>query len=233
MPEHTQGPPALARELRALKRRGCNLLVVNDASTVAPSCRRLLGTPALDRRYVFLPTTASVADVLSRCSATDPEPDPARVGVVDASTATRTRSAARPPDLAARPDPTEVWYSRVENLADLPRLLELAADHLRRVAPRDPGPGDVRFCLESLDPLVDELDRRQLFRLVHALTGSVRSVRGMGHFHVTRATYASDLDALAPLFDAAVSVEAGDDGPRHRWRLHESGYETDWLPLDA
>jgi hypothetical protein len=226
MEAHTRGSPELTRELRTLKRRGCNVLVVSDAAAADCACRRLLGEPSLDRRYVFLPTTAGVADVLARC----PTDDPRRLGVVDAATATRTRSAAPEsvgPALGRRDD----WRSRVDALDDLSLVVELVAAHLDRVAPADPGPGDVRFCLDALDPFLDALDADRCFRLVHALAGCVRSVGGMGHVHVADAIDDRDRRALEPVFDATVRVESGDGGPRHRWRLHDAGYETDWLPL--
>ncbi len=226
MAEHTTGPAELERELRALKRRGCNVLVVNDAAAADGACRRLLGEPSFDRRYVFLPTTASVADVLARC----PTDAPGRLGVVDAATAARTRSAAAGTAGSALGRQDD-WCSRVDALDDLPRIVDLVAAHLDRVAPDDPGPGDVRFCLDALDPFFDALDGDSRFRLVHALAGSVRSVRGMGHVHVAGAVAERDRRTLDPVFDATVRVESGDDGHRHRWRLHDSGYATEWLPL--
>lgn len=226
MAERTPGSAALERELRALKRRGCNVLVVSDAAADADACGRLLGAPHLDRRYVFLPTTASVGDVLARC----PTDDPDRLGVVDAATAARTRSTAAR-EASGALGPRDDWRSQVDDLDDCARIVDLVAVHLDRVAPDDPGPGDVRFCLDALGPFFDALDGDRRFRLVHALAGSVRSVRGMGHFHVAGGVDERDRRTLEPAFDATVRVESSDDGHRHRWRLHDSGLTTDWLPL--
>ncbi|HKJ59982.1 MAG TPA: hypothetical protein VKA37_12185 [Halobacteriales archaeon] len=231
MEVNTNGPVALSRQLTALKRRGCNVLVVNDAPGAEPVCRALLGAAGLDRRYVFVPTTTSVADALARCTLGSVDPD--RLGVVDASTAGRTRSATISAGPAAAPDPDAVWYSEVADLRDLPTVLRQAGRHLERLTPPDPGPGDVRFCLESLDPFFDEVSTDHLLRFVHLLTATIRRLGGLGHFHVAAGTADHDVRVLEPLFDATVTVRADDELRAHRWTIHETGYETDWLPLDG
>ena len=83
---------AFSRELATLKRRGTNVLVVNDPSGSDAACERLLGGTDLDRRHVFVPTTTSVDHVLERHAPR--RTDPPYFGVVDAATATRSAAAA-------------------------------------------------------------------------------------------------------------------------------------------
>lgn len=218
-----------ARQLAALKQRGCTVLVESDAGCGPAVCEALLGSPGLDRRHVFVPTTASVADVLARRDETGRDPD--RLGVVDASGAARGGVAVASPGPAAI-DRDAAWYSRVETLSDLSMLLMDVEIQLSRVAPADPGPGEVRFCLDSLDPFVDAVDRSALFRFLHVLAGLVRGAGAVGHVHVAPGTL-TDVSDLRPVFDAHLEARMEADGScRQRWTLHESGVETDWLPVD-
>lgn len=231
MDEGGRGAPALTRQLADLKRRGCALLVVNDAGGAARMCRHLLGAPGLERRHCFLATTVGVPDLLARHGATPPDPD--AVGVVDASRATPTRSAAVSAGPAAAVDPGAEWYTRVEDLDDLHAVGEGVVGHVRRLAPEEPDPAQLRFCLEGLDPFVAALDREELFRFVHLLASAVRAARGLAHVHVSSGVDPVDRELLAPLFDGTVRVRAHEDGRvEQRWHVHESGYTTDWLPVE-
>jgi len=223
-----------SRELAALKRRGCAVLVVADRgheSTAA--CERLLGGVGLERRHVFLTTDASVDELLARRTAGTHERDPASLGVVDATGAIRTRSAAASTPAGNEPSPAiGAWYDAVDTLDDLTTLYALLEDHVRRVARDDADPGELRFCLDALDPFLDAVDPESLFRFVHLLTSTVREVDGMGHVHTTSDPRRDPLATLEPLFDATVHVDADTDGVRQRWELTDAGIETDWFPLD-
>lgn len=219
-----------AGRLAALKQRGCTVLVVGDVSGGVDLCHGLLGRPALDRRHVLVPTTTSVADLLSRRGATDR--DPARLGLVDASGAARGGVATASAGPAAI-DPAADWYAAVDDLVDLPALASEIAAQVRRVAPPEPDPGEVRLCLDSLDPLVDAVDEPALFRFLHVLCGVVRGVHGLGHVHVAAGSFAEVVHA-EPVFDATVHVRAGADGRSYqRWSVPGSGDDSDWLPVDG
>lgn len=229
------GPAAtgFARQLAALKRRGCTVLVTGDVAGTAAMSRQLLGERALDRRHVLVPTTVSVADLLSRRPGDGR--DPARLGVVDASGAARAGVAAASAGPAAV-DPAADWYDAVDafdDVSDLSALTRRVAGHVRRLAPADPEPGELRFCLDSLDPFLDAVDDSALFRFVHVLAGLVRGMKGLGHVHVAESSLAA-VEHLRPLFDATVRVRTDADGTaRQHWTVHESGTETDWLPVEA
>ncbi|GGM71480.1 hypothetical protein J2752_002248 [Halarchaeum rubridurum] len=232
---------AFSRELAALKRRGCAVLVVDDrAHGSSAACERLLGGDDLERRHVFLTTATPVDDLLGRRAAGAHDRDPATLGVVDATDAVPTRSAAAASPSTTAPTPAASepataarrWYDAVETLDDLAGLYALVEDHVRRVAGDDTDPGELRFCLDALDPFLDAVDHEALFRFVHLLTSTVRDVDGMGHVHTASDPRNDPLATLEPLFDATVRVDAGPDGVRQRWTLTDSGIETDWFPLD-
>lgn len=229
---------AFSRELASLKREGCNVLVVNDPGGERAACERLLGGHELDRRHVFVPTTVGVADVLDRHGTRSR--DPSRFGVVDATSASATRGAAATaaPGSAAGPSPTigggePEWYDAVDDLTDLETLFATARAHIDRVVGDGPvAPGELRFCLDSIDPFFDAVPEEVLFRFVHLLTSAVRDARGMGHFHTSASAHHVTVSTLQPLFDATVYVDASGSTPEQRWVLTETGRETDWFALD-
>ncbi|MFB6269697.1 MAG: hypothetical protein ABEH83_07120, partial [Halobacterium sp.] len=62
------------------------------------------------------------------------------------------------------------------------------------------------------------------------VTGSVRNVDGMGHFHVSASVDDETLATFEPLFGATLEIDTNEAGTtRQRWRLHESGRVTDWF----
>ena len=229
---------AFSNELAALKRDGCNVLVVSDAPGRGPACERLLGAPELDRSHVFLTTSPDVSTVLDRHRPR--RTDAGSFGVVDATPAAGTRSAAASSPTADGPTlgtaDVEDWYDRVDDLTDFDALFAATKQALDRVAVDADGPGELRFCLDGLDPFFgavegdDGADDEALFRFLHLLSSAVRQVDGMGHFHTSASVDEDDLATVEPLFDATLSIEATASGAvRQRWRLHESGRVTDWF----
>lgn len=244
-----EGPQALSRELAALKRRGAGLLVLGDRGG---ACRDLLGADGAERRALFVTTGVGVADVRRRW--TGPE-TPERLGVVDVAATDRrgpeTATAATVGDAAVAPGDVD-WYERVPP-GEPAALLAAVRAHLDRLAADGPPPATVRLCLDGLDPLVDRLEEPQLLRVCHLLTRLVRGVDGMAHVHISRGVPERLRMTLEPVFDATVEVAPADDtgqgearsqdqdqdhdhghghsdgGLRQRWRLHGSGYETDWI----
>lgn len=221
----------LSGRLAALKRRGSNLLVVSGPDATDRVCRHLLGDSDAARRAVFVPTTVGVSDVRNRWSG--PE-DPDRFRVVDV-TGTRSPDVVGggglgPHGVAGQAD-DETWYHPVEDPDDLPAIGDAVRAAVDALAVDDPDPGTVRLCVDSLDPFLDTATEEAVFRLVHVLTATVRHVGGMGHVHLAADATTTHRSLFEPLFDATVIVEAGPDGVRERWRLHDSGYETGWLAV--
>lgn len=225
----SDGPAELSRELATLKRRGASLMVVGDGGIGADVCSSLLGAEDIERRGVFVPTSVGVADVRQRWNG--PE-SPDSFAVVDV-TGTRGPEILRPTtvgEAAMVPEETD-WYEAVSPEAP-GALVEAVRRRLERLSADDPPPATIRFCLDSLDPLYDILGEDRLFRLVTTLCMSVTGVRGMAHVHLSPGIPDSVRDTLEPLFDATIEVEHRSAGHnRQRWRLHDSGIETDWLAV--
>jgi hypothetical protein len=225
---------AFSTELAELKRGGCTVLVASDAPGRDTACERLLGAPELDRSHVFLSTSTDVSTVLDRHEPrrTDPE----SCGGGDATPDTRSAAAATSA-APTGPTATDDWYVRGPDRTDFDELYAATRDALDRVAAGADAPGEVRLCLDGLDPLLDAVEagdatEAELFRFLHLLGGAVRDVDGMGHVHVSEAVGTDVLGTFEPLFDATVEIETtATGGARQRWRLHDSGRETGWFRL--
>ena len=230
---------AFSNELAALKRDGCNVLVVSDAAGRGPACERLLGAPELDRRHVFLSTSSDVSTVLDRHSPR--RTDASTLGVVDATPVHGTRSAAAASAQSDTAFPGKLssthgaWYDRVDDFTDFEALTAATRDALDRVGADAESPGEVRLCVDSLDPFFQAAEsgdatEEGLFRFLHILTSAVREDDGMGHFHVSAGADDDLLATFEPLFGATLSIDTSSPGTtRQRWKLHESGRVTDWF----
>ncbi|MFB6110958.1 MAG: hypothetical protein ABEJ35_00315 [Halobacteriaceae archaeon] len=223
------GSTALSRELAALKRQGASLLVVGDGGVDAAVCPSLLGERGADRRGLFLATTVGSADVRARW--TGPE-TASTFGVVDV-TGTRGPQAQvgaslGDPGVAAGDSD---WYERAA-IDDPDAIVAAVKRGVNRLAADDPPPATLRFCLDSVDPLLDALPSDRLFTMLTTLTGVVKEVGGMAHVHASPALPTETRRTLEPLFDATIEVEQTEPGThRQRWHLHEADVETEWLTV--
>lgn len=222
----------LTRNLRELKEQGCSLLVVNDAESVDAICTRLGGESHHERRRCYVPITTTVASVLDRHAPT-PQ-NGALFGVVDVTATEAVRGIATP----IQPGQLDVdaeWYTRIDDLRDLSEIVTQIEGHLGRFADRGGafGPGEVRLCVESLDPFLgQDGDDPDLQQFLESVTQLVRDHRAMGHFHVASGTAPEMLAAIEPYFDATIRVRTTGDGTvQQRWILRDSDLETDWLEL--
>lgn len=202
------------RTLASLKREGSNVLVTGDGAGEAHSvaCEELFGERVVDRRRAVVSTAHGDAGYGH---------DPDDATRIEYSTATRSTATATS-DVGPVPG--------VER--DLASLGEAIADAIAE-ADRTVGglaPAQFRLCVDSLGPLLEAHDERSVFRFLHAVTGDIRAVDGMGHYHLPMAPDADPVRTLEPLFDAVVELRA-DSEPQQRWRLVGKDAETEWLPL--
>lgn len=233
MDEHPQSAGPLRRELRGLKERGCTLLVVEDVRGVETICHRLGGHDGTPRRRCYVPITTTVASVLARHA-----PGPRRgeyLGIVDATGAEPTRATASPLE-PGQLDVNADWYTSIDDLDDigeLGRQIETHFDRFVRSA-GEPAPGEIRLCVESLDPFFDRFDpgaTAEFETFLHDVSRLVRERRAIAHFHVAPGTVRTH-EEVETSFDATVQVRTDEDGTvTQRWTIHESGIETGWLPL--
>jgi hypothetical protein len=203
------------RTLAALKREGSNVLVTGDDAGDAhrAACENLFGERVMDRRRAVV--SAGRGDATERSH----DPDDARR--IEYRAATRSAAAATgdvDPVPGVEHDLTSLGNAIADAIDEADRTVESLA------------PAQFRLCVDSLGPLLEAHDEPAVFRFLHAVTGDVRVVDGMGHYHLSMPPDADTVRTLEPLFDAVVELRA-DGEPRQRWRLVDEDAETEWLPL--
>jgi len=219
--DHGSGVPdsaTFAQTLSELKRNGSNLLLVGESESAAhrTACRRLMGFDGEDpRQRVYVLTRGAEG-----CAAL-PE------SVQSGSTFLVRHEDAAPPDPIA---PTVA-----ETVVDNDLLSALGTTVLETVDgiedETDLDPGELRLCLDSVRPLLQQHRSETVFRLLHMVTSRVRQSTGMGHFHL-RLDHENDyVRLLEPLFDAIVEVRVTDGSVEQRWHLRDSEVTSDWLEL--
>jgi len=100
----------------------------------------------------------------------------------------------------------------VENPADLTGIgiqLSEMLSGIANAAEVDDQP--IVVCFDSITSLLQYADLQRTFRFLHVVTGRVKSVGAVGHYHVDPAAHDDqDLATLKGLFDAVVEVDDGE-----------------------
>ena len=224
--ERSAGESAsFAKALASLKRRGSNLLLVGPSyeSAHLPASRRLMGEADSPRERLLVLTDHGAAREARLPDGAEP------VRTVEHRSVTRS-AAARP---APSPAPLSVSGPDGEPHDPLVALGNDVADEIEAADERTGGlePGQLRVCVDSLAPIVEENDRQRVVAFLHAMTSDVNRVNGMGHYHLPVPTDADVVGFVEPLFDAVVELRVTADGPQQRWKLTDGRGSTDWLPL--
>ena len=247
----TDSTVGFGERLQELKSRGCAVLVVGavPSDVHVGLCRRMLGErtdPPRQRLLVFTNGTVTMGSRIPGAgtaagagfeSGTSPGTN-AGVGGTNGASGAAEGETHVITTATARSTASVAGGDRGVPVVDLagPSLAELgtAISEVFEGLERRHGslePAQLRFCLDSLSPLLDAHDEAAMFQFLVLLTGYVRAMDGMGHFHLPlpRQTYAARL--VAPLFDAVVELRVGVGEPEHRWHLQEDGVTSQWLPL--
>jgi hypothetical protein len=226
----TSESATFAQALASLKRRGSSLLLVGPAYEQAhlPASRRLLGSAEerTERARLLVVTDGEatagrrLAGVASETVRTLTYDAPTRGGAATAvGTDDAGVGAGRPGTEAPPPD-----------LASLCRRIDEAVDEVE--AERgNLEPAELRVCFDSLVPLLERYEEREVFTFLHALTAATREVGAMAHYHLPVPADDPLVGTLAPLFDAVIELRATPDGPQQRWRLTDEDVVTEWLPV--
>lgn len=219
--DHGSGVPdsaTFAQTLSELKRTGSNLLLVGETDGAAhrTACRRLMGFDGEDPRQRVYAHTRGAEGVSAL-------PDSASE---DATLVVRHQSVDHD-----RPLPPTVEEVVVDSdlLSAMGTTVLQAVDDIEDDATLDPG--ELRLCLDSVRPLLQQHRSETVFRLLHMVTSRVRQSDGMGHFHLPLSNDNDYVRLLEPLFDAIVEVRHEDDTIEQRWHLRDSEVTSDWLQL--
>jgi hypothetical protein len=196
-------PGAFSRELEALKRRGCTLLVVGPDAGMS-RCETLLGDDDRDRTRFVVDTHNGPSPDTDSCLV--------RAGASDVRSATPASTGDAPSS-----GPTDL-----ETAAD--ELL----DRIDRLDPDSLEPGHLRVCLGDLGVLAPDRTA-DVTAALSPVTERIREESGMGHAHLSDT---SSLRArVEPLFAVTVEIRLVPGGRQQRWLLHEAGLDSGWLPV--
>ncbi|WP_115864104.1 DUF7504 family protein [Halorussus litoreus] len=239
---------AFASRLASLKKRGSAVLVVGNlrSETYRSACTRMLGEESAGPRRRLLVATGEGPHLESGLPA-DANPPSEHTTLVSGTTEARSTAVetggtvASADDLLGTTDRTHATADSPEDgvervrvdtseLGDLGVAVSKAiADFETEVGGLDPA--QLRFCFDSLRPLLAEHDEREVFQFLDLLTERVRSVDGMGHFHLPVARDTATVRTFAPLFDVVVHLQKRDGRLQQRWELEESGLSSGWIPI--
>lgn len=215
---------AFSQQLRALKRKGCNLLVTGDVREEVSQrmTRKMLGAGELPRTRVLALTNQDWEDVPDllpgNVDATNDD-----VYVVDYSWGNRTPEAVAP-----SPGASDEWGCH--DLADLQttvcNAITVATD-----AESGFDPAEFRFSLFTLSALTRQHELDAVERFASAVCDHVRGVSGMGHYHLPVPDDSPTVERLAPLFDARIELREQRGRPEQRWHVPERDAPTEWVGL--
>lgn len=205
-----------AQALAALKREGSNILLVGAETGDAHGavCHQLLGETGSGPRYRLF-----VTDERTRVSTTE-----AASGETMATTRTidygnLTVDGTGNDDLSGR-TPLGTLGIEVVEAVD---AFDDDADGLEA--------SELRLCVDSLVPLLEEHTTERVFRVLHMTTSRVAHVNGMGHYHLPLERDHDAVNLFEPLFDAIVEVRIRDGTHEHRWELRDRELTTEWIPF--
>ncbi len=215
----------LARSLAAMKRSGCWLLVAGRAAghEHGRACERLLGeADECPRRRVLVEAAPDRADAPGGVG-----PDATRIAVAGGQVRQTGAVASRPSGGPGVGGPDE-GVPRT----DLPGLADACVSEVTAIErTADLAPAELRFCVDSLVPLVEANDVDAVASLVETVGERVRAARGMGHVHLPVARDSDAVERLRPLFDAVVEVRGCAGRVEHRWHVRTADVTSGWLEL--
>ena len=189
---------------------GTNVLLLSPALEAAgqQACADLAtGNHPGGRDVLVVTFTGTPDDVVSRFRSQAPASSPAKMGIISVGDSTRSATAA---DGGVGNGPVAI--STLSSPGDLTGLGITITEHLRNWA----GDGnEIAVCFDSLSTLLQYASLERAFRFLHVITGRLRSVDAIAHFHMDPGVHDDrDLNTIKTLFDAA--VEFDEDGS---WRV--------------
>jgi hypothetical protein len=106
----------------------------------------------------------------------------------------------------------ESWAVKtVENPSDLTGIGIELSELLSGMAKAGDEDEHIVFCFDGVTSLLQYADLQRAFRFLHVVTGRVKTVGGVGHYHLDPEAHDTQtLATLKGLFDAVIEVE--DDG---------------------
>ena len=119
-----------------------------------------------------------------------------------------------------------------EDLSDLGIEISSAIERIE-MDTEELNPADLRVCIDSLVPLLDQYGEERVFTFIHLINGRAITAGGMCQYHLPVERTANVVSVLRPLFDIVIELRENQGICQHRWTLVDSEHESGWLPLTA
>ena len=199
----------IKESLEQLKQHGCNILVTGSVplQVSTRTSRRLLGDPSCLRERIV----CVVGDGTDR-----------ERWVAPAAPDSHTQTVVA--------DSPEAFHPTMLD-STLVTATRNAVKSIDQVD--DIGPGGIRVCFYSLSPLLTEFGVDPTVETLARFTRWIRSVSGIGHFHLPRPSSSCAVEDVQHVFDIEVELREspGEDvSPEWRWHLPTYG-TTNWLSI--
>lgn len=171
------------------------------------ACSRLLWDAPGDEVNVLSVTFNESPDArIERWRAADEPTNSANLGFIVVGDSVRSTAATRPAGDGPGPDDLGPTITSVSSPADLTGIgIELGnffgdwADDAR----------ELRLCFHTLTTFLQYADLRSVYRFVHVLTGRVRAVGGVAHYHLDPTAHDQQtVNSLLGLVDAVVERDS-------------------------
>ncbi|WP_224332146.1 DUF7504 family protein [Haloprofundus halobius] len=225
---NTPGQNSFTRTLSELKRQGCNILVVGSTAPDARQSltRRLLGDATVEsRKRLFVFTDG----VHTHENLGNGPRDADSLRVVTQSAVVRGALAAESLSGSNLGGPVSREYVEADGVGSLSWAIGDAIHSFE--SGESLAPSELRLCLDSLQPLVEDHGVGAVRRFVSVVGGRIDSVSGMAHYHLSSPLDDPVVDGLADVFDGIIELRMCDGIPEHRWTFPDRTLPNDWIPV--
>ena len=188
---------------------GTNVLLLSPALEPAgrQACGALsTGSRSTGRDVLVVTFTDTPDDVIQRLRSQVTATAPSKIGIISVGDSTRSATAT---DGGGPTGPVAI--STLSSPGDLTGMGITITEQLSDWV----GDGNqIAICFDSLSMLLQYADIDRAFRFLHVITGRLRSVDAIAHFHMDPTVHDErSLNTIKTLFDTAVEFE--DDGSWH------------------
>lgn len=219
---------ALRAGLSTLKSSGSNLLVVGAvaADIHQRACLRFLGDETFAPRQRLAVLTGTDQHTGIEQYLTEPRSPTASTRIINYAPDARAASAEACLD-------AEATITAEIEPEDLPELKTAVTESIADIKDhnKDLSPAELRLCVDSLLPLIDDYGREAVVRLVYPVAQQIRAAQGMGHFHLPVAPEQTIVKEFEPMFEAIIELRMDQGVPQQRWHLRDMDVTSEWLPL--
>ena len=188
---------------------GTNVLLLSPALEPAgtQACGSLsMGAHGTGRDVLVITYTGTPDDVIQRLRSQTTATPPSKIGIISIGDTTRSATVT---------DGGSTGRVAISTLSSPSDLTGIGISITERVHEWMDDGNQVAVCFDSLSTLLQYADVDRAFRFLHVITGRLRSVDAIAHFHIDPTVHDErTLNTIKTLFDAAVEFE--DDGS---WRV--------------